>query len=180
MKKTLTFALTALLCVTLTACTKKEETASANTPAPAAETTAPAEATPEPTPTPTPEPTPEPEPSADPITAYTGRYRCISMKQGTTDYTENLEKAWSDRSFYEFVEITEDNRLMIWLVQTGAQPECILDAVFDPATMTVSMTSDSSNTMELKADGDRLTISGPNQELVFEKTDEIDIELSKG
>ena len=84
------------------------------------------------------------------------------MKEIVGDDSSNdyLASTWEDKSFYEYVEITEDNTVTIYLVDGGSRS-------------VVSSWSLNEIMEYLTLNGDELTLQEGSDTYILERTDEI-------
>lgn len=88
----------------------------------------------------------------------TGKYLLVEMGE----YTEALKKMWEEKSYYQYIEITEDDKAVVYIFQDGKKSE---QQEFDLYTF---MEEES-----LTYETGKFTIQRAERTLVYEKTTEI-------
>lgn len=150
MKKVLNAILTAAMVFSLAACSSAPEDSGNNT-ADETETEVPVTQT-------------------DPLEQYIGKYLQVEMKGEEGDYTEFLASSWEDRSFYQYIDITEDSELILYTVDGGEKTETEHYG-FDAETHSVVLSDNTKE--EIAFEGDAIILNANGYRMVFEKTDEI-------
>ena len=108
----------------------------------------------------------------DPLEKYIGKYLLVELTSGEENYDEFLASSWADKSFYEYIEITADSKLLMYSVQDGEKQE-LESYDFDPETHSVFHTDGSKEVIEFGEDMSIILEPSEGDHLVFEKTDEI-------
>ena len=109
---------------------------------------------------------------ADPLEKYIGKYLLVEMTSGDENYDEFLANSWADKSFYEYIEITADSKLLMYSVQDGEKQE-LESYDFDPETHSVTHPNGQTEVIEFGEDMSIVLQPNEGDRLVFEKTDEI-------
>ena len=102
---------------------------------------------------------------ADPA-AYAGKYLCVEMTSGGSDMTEAIRSMWENRSYYVYLEITEEGEAFVYTVTEGEKALTLSESFW-------TLIADSGFPVE----GDRIVWEDSGSRMVFERSEEIpDIE----
>ena len=106
--------------------------------------------------------------------SFAGKYLLTEMQSGSESYTEFLKSSWEDKSFYEYFEITEDNRISAYSVTDGNR-QTLMEYYFDPETKGVFEDEEMKNQTSdvLTFEGDTITMTSGDSTFKLVKTDEI-------
>ena len=108
----------------------------------------------------------------DPLEKYIGKYLLVELTSGEENYDEFLASSWADKSFYEYIEITADSKLLMYSVQDGEKQE-LESYGFDAETHSALHTDGSKEVIEFGEDMSIILEPKEGDHMVFEKTDEI-------
>ena len=108
----------------------------------------------------------------DPLEKYIGKYLLVELTTGEENYDEFLASSWADKSFYEYIEITADSKLLMYSVQDGEKQE-LESYDFDPETHSVTHPNGQAEVIECEEDMSIVLEPNEGDHLFFEKTDEI-------
>lgn len=167
MKKILVVLLTALLCLSVSACGSKEGGNSGST------------ITPSQTATPEPELTEE-EKWALEVKKYAGEFVAVDMinvdEEEQQDYASFLADAFADKSYYMYSTVTEDGHFDMFIVTDGEEDDLYegQSIIFDPIKGTIYLEDNPLDKIDLEVvDYDNFTVSFDGSSLVFKRTTEI-------
>lgn len=108
----------------------------------------------------------------DPLEKYIGKYLLVELTSGEENYDEFLASSWADKSFYEYIEITADSKLLMYSVNQGEKEE-LESYDFDPETHSVTHPNGQAEVIEFGEDMSIILEPNEGDHMVFEKTDEI-------
>ena len=103
---------------------------------------------------------------------YAGKYRLVTFIIGGGDASEKYRSGWEDKSFYLYLEITEDGQFVLHAHAGGK--EKTYKYYLDPRQMRYYLNADfSGDGIPITIENGILTEESDNHRMVYEITDEL-------